>query len=153
MKESPQPGDLCALWVLHTWIFEEFEQTSYLNPRSPEKQSGKTGLLEVLEQLCPNPGRWTLPSEAAVYRTIEAYKPTLLLDEIDAIWNERNGDRYEGLPALLNSGNRHGASVPRCVGANKPAGGLTARGSCGYKDRCNQRPGGTRTYGLQESYL
>ncbi len=60
-------------------------------------------------------GRWTLPSEAVVYRTIEDFQPTLLLDEIDAIFKERNADRHEGLRALLNSGNRRGATVPRCV--------------------------------------
>ena len=40
-----------ALWVAHTWTFEATETTPYLSITSPEKRSGKTRLLETLEQL------------------------------------------------------------------------------------------------------
>lgn len=113
---TEQQTTCVALWVLHSHAVDAAEQTPYLNPRSAEKQSGKTRLLEVLELLCPRTFRWTLPSDAVVYRTIEKFGPTLLLDETDAIWSEKNGDKYEGLRALLNSGNRRGATVPRCIG-------------------------------------
>jgi hypothetical protein len=59
------------------------------------------------------------PTEAVVFRKIDADRPTLLLDETDAIFGKRNGENYEGLRALLNAGNRRGTHVPRCVGTSQ----------------------------------
>lgn len=109
---------LVSLWIAHSHAIEAAEQTPYLSIQSPEKQSGKTRLLEVLDLLVARPRMWAKPSEAVVYRVIEQEKPTLLLDEIDAIWSAK-GDEHEGLRALLNAGNRRGASVPRCVGQSQ----------------------------------
>jgi hypothetical protein len=105
-----------ALWVIHTHLIEIAEQTPYLAVTSPDKQCGKSRLLEVLEHVVRRGMQMVLPSEAVVYRTVEARMPTLLLDEIDTVFNPRTADRYEGLRALLNSGHRRTAKVPRCVG-------------------------------------
>jgi hypothetical protein len=104
-----------ALWTAHTWAIDAAHQTPYLLVLSPEKRSGKTRLLEVLELLVAAPWRITSTSEAAMFRKIAASKPTLLLDEVDAIFGS-NSERTEPLRAILNSGNRPGASVVRCVG-------------------------------------
>ena len=56
-----------------------------------------------------------MPSEAVLYRKIDAFAPTLMLDEADAIFDKTNGST-EPLRALLNAGNRRGTFVPRCVG-------------------------------------
>ena len=42
---------LIALWVLATYLHEKFEYTGYLFAHSPEPQSGKSRLLEVLDLL------------------------------------------------------------------------------------------------------
>lgn len=105
-----------ALWVVHTHALDLADQTPYLSVTSPEKQCGKSRLLEVLELLVNEPWQAVVPSEAVVYRQIQAKQPTLLLDEVDTIFNPRSADKYEGLRALLNSGHRRGATVPRCVG-------------------------------------
>ena len=52
---------------------------------SPEKRSGKTRALEVLELLTPRAWRIVQPSTAVLFRKIEKDHPTLLLDEADAI--------------------------------------------------------------------
>jgi hypothetical protein len=105
-----------ALWVVHTYAIDSAEQTPYLAINSVEKACGKTRLLETLNLLCAKPWTTSSPSEATVYRNIEAKKPTMLLDEVDTIFSPRTADKYEGLRALLNNGNRRGAKVPRCVG-------------------------------------
>jgi hypothetical protein len=51
-----------------------------------------------------------------MFRKIAQDSPTLLLDEIDAIFGS-NSERTEPRRALLNAGNRPGASVARCVGS------------------------------------
>jgi hypothetical protein len=106
-----------ALWVLHTYAIEAAHQAPYLNIRSPEKQSGKTRLMEVLEKLCRNPWLTQRPSEAVFFRKIDMVRPTLLLDETDAIWNAK-GEDHEGLRSALNAGNRRGVTVDR-VGLGK----------------------------------
>jgi hypothetical protein len=110
---TPAQHAAVALWVMHTHVFEAAEVTPYLQVFSPEKGSGKTRLLEVLELLVARPWRVTTPSEAVIFRMIEERTPTLLLDEYDTIFDARGGSR-EGLRGILNSGYRVGAFVPRC---------------------------------------
>lgn len=103
-----------ALWIVQAHCFQHFDVSGYLAVSSPEKQCGKTTLLELIELLAPRPFSCVTPSEAVIYRLVDAVQPTLLLDEVDAIFNPRTADRYEGLRAILNAGFKRGASVPRC---------------------------------------
>ena len=107
-----------ALFVAHTYAIAASEQTPYLLVTSPERQSGKTRCLEVLELLVRSPWRVAGASEAALFRKIEQDSPTLLLDEVDAIFGS-NVERVEPLRCLLNAGNRRGASVSRVVAKGK----------------------------------
>lgn len=107
---------VAALWVVHTHAYQAVPQTPYLSITSPERQCGKSTLLELLELLVARPWSCILPSEAVAFRKVSQSFPTLLLDEVDAIFNDKSGDRYEGLRAMLNAGNRNGATVPRCAG-------------------------------------
>ena len=87
---------------------------------SPEKRCGKTLLLRVLTSLVRSPWRVITPSEAVLYRKIQRDKPTLLLDETDAIFGSgKQGRDYEPLRAVLNAGNEPDTVVPRCGGANR----------------------------------
>jgi hypothetical protein len=108
-----------ALWVAHTHALDAAEQSPLLAITSAEKQSGKTRLLDVLELLVAKPWRVITPSEAVVFRKIDADTPTLLLDEVDAIFGPKANSNVEGLRALLNAGNRPGTMVPRCVGPSQ----------------------------------
>src|SRR5262249_40597969 len=107
-----------ALWIVHSWVPDAFDYTPYLWVYSPEKQCGKTRLLDCLELLVPKPWRAILPSEAVLFRTIENDPPTLLLDELDAVFTNSKDDRKEALRALLNAGFERKATIPRCVGQN-----------------------------------
>ncbi len=104
-----------SLFVLHTWAIEAAHATPYVAIISPEKQSGKTKLLEVLELLVRQPWRTASCTEAALFRKIEQSTPTLLLDEIDALFNS-NTERTEPLRAVLNAGNLRGSCATRVVG-------------------------------------
>lgn len=103
-----------ALWIAHAHLVEQFETSPLLAVTSAEMRSGKTRLLDCLELLVPHPFRVVIPSEAVVY-TVLAQRPrrTMLLDEADAIFGPRTAERYEGLRAILNSGNRRGTPVLR----------------------------------------
>jgi hypothetical protein len=103
-----------ALWVGHAHLAELFETSPILAVTSAELRSGKTRVLDVLELLVPAPFRVVTPSEAVVYTVLaQRPRPTMLLDEADAIFGPRTADRYEGLRAILNAGNRQGTPVLR----------------------------------------
>jgi hypothetical protein len=103
-----------TLWIGHAHLVERFESSPILAVTSAEVRSGKTRVLDCLELLVPEPFRVVTPSEAVVY-TVLAQRPrrTMLLDEADAIFGPRTADRYEGLRAILNAGNRQGTPVLR----------------------------------------
>jgi Protein of unknown function (DUF3631) len=42
---------ILALWIVHTWCFDAFSTTAYLDIRSPEPQCGKTRCIELLTLL------------------------------------------------------------------------------------------------------
>jgi hypothetical protein len=101
-----------ALFVMHTWALAPAFATPYIIVVSPEKRSGKTRVLEVLEALCRNGRMSASITAAALYQTISANRPTLLIDEADAIFSSRS-ERSEDLRGALNAGNRPGATVTR----------------------------------------
>ena len=110
-----EQADVLALYTLHTHAIRAAEATPYLAVESPEKGCGKTLLLEVLEMLCARAWKLDgLPSEAVLFRQVDREQPTVLLDEVDRLFSSSK-DRVEPLTALLNGGNRRGASVPRLV--------------------------------------
>jgi hypothetical protein len=113
---SDVQADAVTLWLAHTHALDAFETTPFLGITSPEKRCGKSRLLDVLELFAARPWRTIMPSEAVVFRKLDNEQPTLLLDEVDAIFSAKNGSNTEPLRALLNAGNRRGTAVPRCVG-------------------------------------
>jgi Protein of unknown function (DUF3631) len=109
-----------TLWVPHTWAIDAAHATPYLHATSAEPESGKTRLLEVLRELVRAPLFTMNVSDAALFRAIDARKPTLFLDEVDAVFNPRARERgtKDDLRALLNSGYRRGGEVLRMGGGN-----------------------------------
>ncbi len=101
-----------ALFVLHTWAFDAADATPYLAIESPEKQSGKTRLLEVLALVCRDSVKAVSITAAALFQTVAQGHPTLLIDEADAIF-AGNGERNEDLRGVLNGGNLRGSAVRR----------------------------------------
>ena len=97
---------LIALWVIGTHVHEEFDFYGYLFLHSPEPQTGKSRLLEVLSLLVKNPTDLLVsPTEAVLFRTAKG--STQLLDEVDTWANE------DQLRAVLNAGFKKAGSVAR----------------------------------------
>jgi hypothetical protein len=103
-----------VLWIFHAHAMEAWDSTPRLAFLSPEPASGKTRALEVTELLVPNPLLTVNASVSYIFRRVgdEAHPPTILYDEIDAVFT-KVGDN-EPLRALLNAGHRKGAKVGRC---------------------------------------
>jgi hypothetical protein len=112
----PSEHEPCAiaLWIAHAHVVDQFDVSPMLAVTSAEMRSGKTRVLDCLELLVPEPFRVVTPSEAVVYTVLaQRPRPTLLLDEADAIFGPKTAERYEGLRAILNSGNQQGTPVLR----------------------------------------
>lgn len=107
--------DTIALWIAHTYVFDLAYATPYLHAHSPEPGSGKTTLLDVLGVLVKNPIEADNLTEATLFRLVQAKTPTLLFDEIDAVFGKKNSDSTEGIRQVLNSGYRKGKKAWRCV--------------------------------------
>ncbi|MGI8924666.1 MAG: DUF3631 domain-containing protein [Fimbriimonadales bacterium] len=111
----PSDAESCAvtLWIAHTWALEHADTSPILAVTSAERECGKTRLFEVLELICSNPWRVVSPTEAVLFRKIERDCPTLLLDETDTIFGAKPAANAEPIRAILNAGNRRGATIPR----------------------------------------
>jgi len=107
---------ILALWVAHTYVLHQcFTVTPYLNLTSATKGSGKTRLLEVLNYLVKTPWLTAKVSPAVLARKVHAQHPTLLLDEVDAIFKGEH-DGAELLRGVLNSGYKASGSTSCCEG-------------------------------------
>jgi hypothetical protein len=104
-----------TLWVFHTWAFAAAETTPYISVRSPERESGKTRVIEVVSLIARSSEQVADASLSALFRSIEKFRSSLLFDEVDGIFRGRDEDSKD-LKRLLNSGYRTGATVLRTVG-------------------------------------
>ncbi len=115
LRLSDHQFDAVALWIAHTYIFDNADCTPYLNVFSAEKRSGKSLFLEILELLVGKPWLTGRATVAVLARKIAQEKLTLLLDETDAAF--KSGREYaEALRGILNTGFRRGSSYSVCVG-------------------------------------
>jgi hypothetical protein len=107
-----------ALWVIHTYVFEAARYTPYVYIKSPTRGCGKSRLLDVLALLVARPILAADTTVAALFRSIEEPKPTLLLDEQDGL---RRGTRESGeeMRKILNAGFQRGRTVRRCVAVGR----------------------------------
>ncbi|MEI6568004.1 MAG: DUF3631 domain-containing protein [Verrucomicrobiota bacterium] len=101
-----------TLWAAFTWFIDAVQVAPLAVITAPEPQCGKTQLLDLLGRLACRPLTAANISPAAVFRVIEAHRPTLLIDEADSFLKEN-----EELRGVINSGHtRQSAYVIRTVG-------------------------------------
>ena len=107
-----ETADTVALWVAMTWFIDVVQVAPLAVITSPEKRCGKSLLLFLMGKLAYRPMAASNISPAAMYRAIDAWIPTLLVDETDAFMREN-----EELRGIVNAGHtRDSAYVVRTVG-------------------------------------
>ncbi|MBA4243039.1 MAG: hypothetical protein C0452_03885 [Pseudomonas sp.] len=101
-----------ALWAAFTWFVDVVQVAPIANITAPEKRCGKSILLTALGKLVHRPLQVSNIAPAALFRSIELWAPTLLIDEVDAFLAAHDDAR-----GILNAGfTRDSAIVIRCVG-------------------------------------
>jgi hypothetical protein len=108
---SPMAIHACALWTIFAHIYTCFWHSPRLRLHSPVRECGKTRVLEILDMLVARPLRSDNATAAVIFRLVDKYAPSLLLDESDTF--VRDNDELRG---MINSGHVRGGQVLRCVG-------------------------------------
>lgn len=101
-----------ALWVAMTWFIDVVPVAPLAVITAPEKRCGKSTLLFLLGRLVARPLTASNISPSALFRSIDAWQPTLLIDEADAFMKDN-----EELRGIINAGHtRESAYVIKTVG-------------------------------------
>lgn len=107
--------EAAVLWIALTWCIDVSDVAPYLAAVGPTHECGKTRLIgELYGLLVRRPLLASNISPSAVFRTIEKYAPTLLIDEADTFVN-----LSDELRGVLNCGHtRATAYTVRSVKVN-----------------------------------
>ena len=122
---EPRQRDAVALWVGHAHAHDLRDTSPPLVIKSPTMRSGKTRLVETLERLVPRPLFLSGITAAFLERVIETYRPTVLIDEYDALTSADQALAEAARAQLNRSCRRRGAVVGKNVPL--PGGGYEAR--------------------------
>jgi len=111
---EPETIYAATLWAAMTWFMDVIQVAPLAVITAPEKRCGKSQLLFILGRLVCKPLAASNISPSAMFRSIDKWQPTLLIDEADAFMREN-----EELRGLLNCGHtRESAFSIRTVGEN-----------------------------------
>ena len=101
-----------ALFVLFTYVYQLFDVCAILAFISAVKRCGKTRAMGLLSCLVQRPLPASNVTPATLFRSVEKYEPTLLIDEADSFMKQN-----EELRGILNSGHQRAmAYILRSVG-------------------------------------
>lgn len=108
---SPSGAVAVALWIIMTYFIGIVGVAPILGLVSPVKRCGKTTLLSLLDRLALRTISTANITAAALFRCIQEFRPTLLIDEADTFIH-----RSDELNGIINSGHaRSTAYVYRVV--------------------------------------
>jgi hypothetical protein len=111
---EPETAIATTLWIVMTWLTDSIQIAPLAVITAPEKRCGKSQLLSLLGRLVYRPLLASNITPAALFRAVDAWHPTLLIDEADTFMRDN-----EELRGLLNCGHtRDSAYIIRTVGDN-----------------------------------
>ena len=101
-----------TLWIAFTWFHERASISPILYINSPVKRCGKSTLLSFIMRLVFRYVAASNISPASIYRAVDEWSPTLLIDEADSFLSKNSA-----FQAIINGGhNKAVSSVIRCEG-------------------------------------
>ncbi|MES2498889.1 MAG: DUF3631 domain-containing protein [Pseudomonadota bacterium] len=109
---EPEQADAVALWIVLTWVIPHIDLAPLAIINAPEKACGKTQLLTVIGYMSYRPLPASNASSSAIFRAVEKWSPTILVDEADTFFK----DNAE-LQGMVNAGYLRGGYVLRSEAA------------------------------------
>jgi len=105
---------LASWYVVTTWVYDELSTVSFLRALG-DTGTGKSRLLDVVGNMCYKPIMVSgAVTPAPIYRLLEQWKGTLIIDEGDL----RKSDAKNEVVTVLNCGFERGRPVIRCTKDN-----------------------------------
>jgi Protein of unknown function (DUF3631) len=98
-----------ALWILSTHRYRDFAVMPRLALCSPVPGCGKTAVLNLISRLAAKAIKLDSVTAAAIYHTIDAEHPTLLLDEVDNL--ELMSSGHGRMKSIFNSGHARDGTI------------------------------------------
>lgn len=105
---------ILTLWIMTSWLVDDFQTCPYLCMIAP-KSSGKTQVLNVLGELAYRAVSAISVTAAALFRSIELWHITLLIDEAEYQVREET-ESGQALYGCLNGGYKRGSYAIRIEG-------------------------------------
>lgn len=103
-----------TLWIFFSWCIDVCHIAPIAWINAPDKGCGKTQLAKLIAKMSKRPILASNISPPALFRTIERYQPTFIIDEADSFFH---GDNE--LKNIINCGfSRDNPFIWRCVGDN-----------------------------------
>lgn len=108
---TPEQAWAGALWITMSWFIDYIEVAPIGLADAPERECGKSRFLEVIGVFVARPLQAANSTPSFIFRAIEAWQVTLLIDEGDTFLREN-----EELKGIINAGHtRSNAFVGRSV--------------------------------------
>ncbi len=104
-------ANAAALWLVFTWLIDAVTVAPIANITAPLPNCGKSTMLDLFERLASRPLKADNISAAALFRSVEKWRPTLLIDEVDVFLRDNEDAR-----GIQNSGHKRNGYVLRVVG-------------------------------------
>ena len=109
-----QHKKVVALYILNTYVYENFQFCPLLCITAPTKACGKSTLAELIGALAKNPRLTMNATPAVIFRLIDRDRPCLIADETE-MWGGKTKDE---LSSIFNGGfSKTNATVYRCIQA------------------------------------
>mgnify|MGYP000846886437 CR=1 FL=1 len=108
---EPYTADAATLWIAFTWLIDAVSVAPIANITAPLPNCGKSTMLDFMERLAYRPFKCDGISPAALFRSVEKWRPTMLIDEVDAFLRDNEDAR-----GVLNSGHKRNGYIIRVVG-------------------------------------
>ena len=105
-------ADAATLWVAHTYLCDVADISPLLIINAPEKECAKTLFQTLLGRMVSRPLPASNASLSALFRAVESWRPTILIDEADTFFR----DNAE-LHGMVNAGYMRGGFVLRSEAA------------------------------------
>ena len=99
---------LMSLYTIQSYLTPLFASVGYIGITGP-KRAGKSKNLDIAEQICFNPVKTINLTGASLFRVVDGYRATVLIDESDFT----SPDRHKDILIMLRAGYRRGEYVVR----------------------------------------
>jgi len=114
---KPDEYHIYTLWIMASWLVDDFDTCPYLLFIAP-KESGKSQAIILLQHLCYRAVLSISVTPAALFRSIELWHITLLIDEAES-QVRMDTESGQALYGCLNGGYKRDSYAIRIEGDNK----------------------------------